>query len=126
MRKIVWISLLMTLLCLTVWSQKQSIVLDTTMFESHQRLFLAPLEGWTAILTKFHLQGLKKFSNWPTFPQVKLHCVQVFKPQDTVVSAQCSMYLPQVYVAGELVGGLDIIKELLEAKELVATLKGEA
>ena len=33
---------------------------------------------------------------------------------------------PQVYVAGELVGGLDIIKELLEADELVATLKGEA
>jgi len=45
-------------------------------------------------------QGLKKFSNWPTYPQV--------------------------YVAGELVGGLDIIKELKEADELQATLKGEA
>lgn len=45
-------------------------------------------------------QGLKKFSNWPTFPQV--------------------------YVSGELVGGLDIIKELLEAGDLVDTLKGEA
>lgn len=45
-------------------------------------------------------QGLKKFSNWPTYPQV--------------------------YVKGELIGGLDIIKELKEAGELVASLKGEA
>ena len=45
-------------------------------------------------------QGLKTYSNWPTYPQV--------------------------YVKGELVGGLDIIKELREAGELVATLKGEA
>ena len=45
-------------------------------------------------------QGLKSFSNWPTYPQV--------------------------YVKGELVGGLDIIKELKEADELIATLKGEA
>ena len=45
-------------------------------------------------------QGLKKFSNWPTYPQV--------------------------YVKGELIGGLDIIKEVKEAGELVPTLKGEA
>ena len=45
-------------------------------------------------------QGLKSFSNWPTYPQV--------------------------YVNGELIGGLDIIKELKEAGELVPTLKGEA
>ena len=45
-------------------------------------------------------QGLKSFSNWPTYPQV--------------------------YVKGELIGGLDIIKELKEADELVPTLKGEA
>jgi len=45
-------------------------------------------------------QGLKKFSNWPTYPQV--------------------------YVKGELIGGLDIIKELKEGNELIATLKGEA
>lgn len=44
-------------------------------------------------------QGLKKFSNWPTYPQV--------------------------YVKGDLVGGLDIIKELKEAGDLVPTLKGE-
>jgi len=44
-------------------------------------------------------QGLKSYSNWPTYPQV--------------------------YVKGELVGGLDIIKELMEGGELVSTLKGE-
>ncbi|CAL4064004.1 unnamed protein product, partial [Meganyctiphanes norvegica] len=44
-------------------------------------------------------QGLKTFSNWPTYPQV--------------------------YVKGELAGGLDILKELKESGELVSTLKGE-
>jgi Grx4 family monothiol glutaredoxin len=44
-------------------------------------------------------QGLKTYSNWPTYPQV--------------------------YVKGELIGGLDIIKELKEAGELVPSLKGE-
>ncbi len=44
-------------------------------------------------------QGLKKFSDWPTYPQV--------------------------YVKGELIGGLDIIKELKEAGDLEQTLKGE-
>lgn len=42
-------------------------------------------------------QGLKSFSNWPTYPQV--------------------------YVKGELIGGLDIIKELKEAGELEGSLK---
>jgi len=45
-------------------------------------------------------QGLKKYSNWPTYPQV--------------------------YVKGELIGGLDIIKEIKEAGELESTLNGEA
>ena len=48
--------------------------------------------------SEFTFQGLKKFSNWPTFPQV--------------------------YVKGELVGGLDIIKELKESGDLIDTLKG--
>ncbi|KAH3707732.1 glutaredoxin-3-like [Dreissena polymorpha] len=42
-------------------------------------------------------QGLKTFSNWPTYPQL--------------------------YVKGELVGGLDIIKELQESGELLTILK---
>uniref|UniRef100_A0A9L0JL67 Glutaredoxin 3 n=1 Tax=Equus asinus TaxID=9793 RepID=A0A9L0JL67_EQUAS len=44
-------------------------------------------------------QGLKAYSNWPTYPQL--------------------------YVKGELVGGLDIVKELKENGELMPILKGE-
>uniref|UniRef100_A0A1A7YRK9 Glutaredoxin 3 n=1 Tax=Iconisemion striatum TaxID=60296 RepID=A0A1A7YRK9_9TELE len=45
-------------------------------------------------------QGLKTYSNWPTYPQL--------------------------YVKGELIGGLDIVKELKESGELVSVLKGES
>jgi monothiol glutaredoxin len=41
-------------------------------------------------------QGLKEFSNWPTFPQL--------------------------YVKGELVGGCDIIREMYETGELTQYL----
>uniref|UniRef100_W5KGV5 Glutaredoxin 3 n=1 Tax=Astyanax mexicanus TaxID=7994 RepID=W5KGV5_ASTMX len=44
-------------------------------------------------------QGLKAYSNWPTYPQL--------------------------YVKGELIGGLDIIKELKENGELESVLRGE-
>lgn len=44
-------------------------------------------------------QGLKEYSKWPTYPQV--------------------------YVKGELIGGLDILKELKEGGELESTLNGE-
>ncbi|KAG5262339.1 hypothetical protein AALO_G00274110 [Alosa alosa] len=44
-------------------------------------------------------QGLKTYSNWPTYPQL--------------------------YVKGELIGGLDILKELQESGELTSVLKGE-
>lgn len=43
-------------------------------------------------------QGLKEFSDWPTYPQL--------------------------YVNGELVGGLDIVMELHESNELEDMLKG--
>ncbi|XP_034067235.1 glutaredoxin 3 [Gymnodraco acuticeps] len=45
-------------------------------------------------------QGLKTYSNWPTYPQL--------------------------YVKGDLIGGLDILKELKESGELVSVLKGES
>ncbi|CAN9514167.1 unnamed protein product [Ophioblennius macclurei] len=45
-------------------------------------------------------QGLKTYSNWPTYPQL--------------------------YVKGELIGGLDIVKELQESGELVSVLRGES
>lgn len=41
-------------------------------------------------------QGLKTYSDWPTYPQL--------------------------YVKGELIGGLDIIKELQASDELNSTL----
>ena len=44
-------------------------------------------------------QGLKEYSKWPTYPQL--------------------------YVNGELVGGLDIVKELKANNELVDALKGQ-
>ncbi len=42
------------------------------------------------------IDGLKKYSNWPTFPQL--------------------------YVNGKLVGGLDIVNELKDAGELIDVL----
>lgn len=42
-------------------------------------------------------QGLKTYSDWPTYPQL--------------------------YVKGELIGGLDIVKEMLASGELESTLK---
>uniref|UniRef100_A0A3B3DW59 Glutaredoxin 3 n=2 Tax=Oryzias melastigma TaxID=30732 RepID=A0A3B3DW59_ORYME len=45
-------------------------------------------------------QGLKTYSNWPTYPQL--------------------------YVKGELIGGLDIVKELKESGELESVLRGES
>ncbi|KAK7009708.1 glutaredoxin-3 [Biomphalaria glabrata] len=45
-------------------------------------------------------QGLKVYSNWPTYPQV--------------------------YVKGELIGGLDVIKEMKESGELESVLKEQA
>ncbi|KAL0964768.1 hypothetical protein UPYG_G00328640 [Umbra pygmaea] len=44
-------------------------------------------------------QGLKTYSNWPTYPQL--------------------------YVKGELIGGLDIVKELKESGDLSSVLRGE-
>ena len=41
-------------------------------------------------------QGLKELSNWPTYPQL--------------------------YVKGELIGGLDIIKEMHASGELVSAM----
>ena len=45
-------------------------------------------------------QGLKTYSNWPTYPQL--------------------------YVKGELVGGVDIVRELSESGELEAVLRGDS
>ena len=58
-----------------------------------------PYETFDILTDEEVRQGLKTFSNWPTYPQV--------------------------YAKGNLIGGLDIIKELKEAGELISSLKGE-
>lgn len=57
-----------------------------------------PYETFDILTDEDVRQGLKTYSDWPTYPQV--------------------------YVNNELIGGLDIIKELVASNELVATLKG--
>jgi len=57
-------------------------------------------------------EGLKKLSNWPTYPQVcesKLSASQQSMIHMTIDVFSCR----QVYAQGKLVGGLDIIKELV-------------
>jgi glutaredoxin-related protein len=54
----------------------------------------------TPPLTPLLRQGLKQYSNWPTFPQL--------------------------YVAGELIGGCDIVCEMEAAGELTALLRDKA
>ncbi|XP_034472493.1 glutaredoxin 3 [Drosophila innubila] len=57
-----------------------------------------PYETFDILSDEEVRQGLKTYSDWPTYPQV--------------------------YVKGELIGGLDIIKELVANNELEASLKG--
>lgn len=57
-----------------------------------------PYETFDILSDEEVRQGLKTFSDWPTYPQV--------------------------YVNGELIGGLDIIKELVASSELATTLNG--
>lgn len=66
---------------------------------AHTGKFRLPFETFDILSDDEVRQGLKTFSNWPTYPQV--------------------------YVKGELVGGLDIIKELKESGELISALQGE-
>ncbi|KAG5891167.1 hypothetical protein JTB14_000555 [Gonioctena quinquepunctata] len=56
-----------------------------------------PYETFDILSDEEVRQGLKKYSDWPTYPQL--------------------------YVSGELIGGLDIMKEMLNSGELGPTLK---
>lgn len=55
-----------------------------------------PFKGINILEEPSLRQGLKEFSNWPTFPQL--------------------------YVKGELVGGCDIVREMYESGELQGLL----
>jgi monothiol glutaredoxin len=57
----------------------------------------APFQSYNILEDAELRQGLKEYSNWPTFPQL--------------------------YVKGELVGGCDIIREMYESGELGDFLK---
>lgn len=53
-----------------------------------------PFQSYNVLDDSELRQGLKEYSNWPTFPQL--------------------------YVKGELVGGCDIVREMYETGELAA------
>lgn len=59
--------------------------------------FRVPYETFDILSDEEVRQGLKTYSDWPTYPQL--------------------------YVKGELIGGLDIVKEMLAAGEFESTLK---
>ena len=56
-----------------------------------------PFQSYNILEDQDLRQGLKEFSNWPTFPQL--------------------------FVKGELVGGCDIVREMYETGELGQLLK---
>ncbi|KAJ1669478.1 glutaredoxin [Coemansia sp. RSA 1694] len=57
--------------------------------------------GYFDILTDEQVrQGLKEYSDWPTFPQL--------------------------YISGELVGGVDIVSEMIESGDLIGMIPEEA
>ena len=56
-----------------------------------------PFKGVNILESDELRQGLKEYSNWPTFPQL--------------------------YIKGEFVGGADITREMFQAGELQAMLK---
>lgn len=59
--------------------------------------FRVPYETFDILLDEEVRQGLKIYSDWPTYPQL--------------------------YVKGELIGGLDIVKEMVASGEFDSTLK---
>ena len=58
----------------------------------------APYGAFDVLTDEEVRQGLKEYSDWPTYPQL--------------------------YVDGELVGGLDIVQEMVDDGELEKLLKG--
>ena len=56
-------------------------------------------------------QGLKSFSNWPTYPQLYIDGFHI-----------ASHFESLNVNPGELIGGLDIIKEMVESGELQTML----
>lgn len=68
------------------------------MFDNTDVYYRASYETFDILTDEEVRQGLKTYSDWPTYPQL--------------------------YIKGELIGGLDIVKEMLAAGELEPALKG--
>ena len=79
---------------------------------------------------------LKTFSNWPTYPQVNMYIsisgvsyvLRIRLPICNITICSCLIYFffVQLYIKGELVGGLDIIKEMVESNELQSMIPKKA
>ena len=73
-------------------------------------------------------QELKTFSNWPTYPQVILFIDYILINKiifEQLCQKVCFCIL-KLYINGEFVGGLDIIKEMVESNELQPMLPKKA
>ncbi len=73
---------------------------------------------------------LKKFSEWPTYPQLVCPCAPLIFGPIHICSAfllaklmYFDIFCSLQFVNGQLVGGLDIMKELKESGELGASLQ---
>ena len=80
---------------------------------------------------------LKKFSEWPTYPQLVRRCrfaaarccvtiiaSRLRRPSSALLAYFLTLlYFSVQFVNGQLVGGLDIMKELKESGELAASLQ---
>jgi glutaredoxin-related protein len=64
---------------------------------------------------------LKVFSNWPTYPQ----CMS-FPLLYTLEKKYYSSYNKLVYANGELLGGLDIVKDMVESGDFLSCIPAEA
>lgn len=71
---------------------------DWKILKFYFSIFRLPFETFDILTDEDVRQSLKVYSNWPTYPQI--------------------------YVKGEFIGGLDIIKSLKEDDELISTLQG--
>jgi Grx4 family monothiol glutaredoxin len=68
-------------------------------------------------------QGLKEFSNWPTYPQLYVDGKLILNGFISIFNFSNKNKTKQK--KGELIGGLDLVKELKAGGELDAVLKGK-
>ena len=67
-------------------------------------------------------QGMKEFSQWPTFPQVNLLHLDCQR-HGPWMRTSTSTFMLQVYINSEFVGGCDIMIETFQSGELKEMLE---